>query len=91
MSIFGTLKGITQELLDLHVDKPYIKPVSEYAGRDGNGYSVYTITASNYQAAAEKAGHYTVAGPVYKSLTRVGHNKWELRVECNDTNTRTVR
>lgn len=88
MSILSTLKGIATELLDLNVDKPYIKPVSEYAGRDHNGYSVYNIKATNYAEAARLSDGYTVEGPVYKSLVHVGHNKWQLRVECNDTEVR---
>mgnify|MGYP001580897818 CR=1 FL=1 len=85
MKLFGTLKGIATELLDLNDSKPYIKPVSEYAGRDENGYSVYNITSCNYESDACLSDGYTVEGPVSKALVRVGHNKWQLRGECNDT------
>ena len=88
MSILRTLKGIATELLDLDVKAEHVHTNTEYAGRDNNGYSIYNITASNYERAARLSDGYTVAGPVYKSLVHVGYNKWELRVECNDTYTR---
>ena len=41
------------------------------------------IIASNYMEATEKAGREgtTVEGDVYKTMTRVGHNRWRAGTE----------
>lgn len=88
MSLFGTLKGIATELLSLPIEpKPYQPPIVTRQSRDRNGYTVLHINAANYAEAARLTDGYTVAGPVYKALVHVGHNKWQLRVECNETET----
>lgn len=88
MNIFTTLKGIATELLDLPVPVHHVPMQVTGQSIDHNGYSVYDITASNYAEALSKAEGYTVAGPVYQSLVHVGRDKWQLRVECNDTEVR---
>jgi len=87
MNILRSIVGIATELLDLKdpYEKPVATRVSYRMARDHNGYYIINITASNYAEAANQIDGYTVAGPVYKSLVRVGHNQWQARVECNDT------
>jgi hypothetical protein len=85
MNLLKHLANMGAELLT-HRELPYPdERISRVTGTrlDRNHQTVIEIEAPDYQEALRVAGRdgITIEGNVSKALVRVGHNRWEARVE----------